>query len=475
VSAAIVPLRPATLPGAGLVQLATGNVACNLQVNGVDRRANSATFELVLANQAPVSVSGRLYGRDRRRREHTFGALEVAARSIGRSLFTVPLDWRKNDDHVYVEVLGDGIHLLLEAQPPALAKPRPAIVAPAAFALGGSVLLAVGAIVSLFGSSAGFAAPSIIALAVPNRPAPGVVNVSYAIQGQTAAAYRATLPDGAVLSSGPLHASNGSIAIAVPPAAAGKQVRITLDANGPLGKATRSAAFTVGPDGAGDPARVLSLTAHRDTYGGDESVIASYSAVASNGVVRVLDERGGVVARAPFTHVGTTRIPLPHDAANQPLRAELDVTRGRSHATSSVELPAAVDPNAEVAKILALREAAQAGGESEDVAATDAADGSVPVEGAESIRPGDPFYVPGRVIGGVPFAVAIRHALPHMRIELQDEMGTVVDERVVSPGATAVTLDAPKTEAVQTYYVAGSFARGASEETVVRSIRIFPH
>jgi hypothetical protein len=480
VTTAIAPLRPEPAPGH--IQLAASNVACNLRANAVDKRSGMASYELSLANDGAVAVSGRLYGIDRRQRERTFGALEVAAHSVGRSHFAVPVEWTRSDEHLYMEVVGEGVHLVAEAQRLPVGRGRSRPLSPLAWPVfGAGAVLAVTAGIALFGPGIGLAAPSIVALGVPHRALPGPVSVFYAIGGRANASYRATLPSGASVAAGRLIAASGEIAIAVPPAAAGQSVEVTVDASGPLGHAARSAVFPV--DAAAPPAaraQISNLTARRETYGGMQSAIVSYSAVGDGGAVRLFDPRGTVVGSAPFSHVGTARISLPDSTSAETLRAELQVARGTSRAHASVDLPPASDGgDAAAEKMLAkaLRGVAAANASStsgDNGPSTDVTDTTSAQDAGSTPLPSDPFYVPGRVVGGRSFEVALRRVLPHMHLELQDEMGTSLDDKAVPPGATSVSLSVPATKGVQTYYLAATFVQASGEDTIVRSLRVFP-
>ena len=474
--ATVVPLRPLATPGH--IQFAASSVVCDLRVDSVDGRHRTTTYELVLANDAAVPVSGRLYGMDAKYGQRTFGALAVAANSVSRSMFTAPLDWRKDDVRVYMEVVGDGIHLLAEAQPPQHSA-TPAFASRPVLALCASIVLVLAASIAKLASAVGVASQPLVAMVVPHHPPPGIVNVAYAVQGRAQTTYRAVLSDGTVLSSGTLSAPSGDIPITVPASAAGRVVRVSLEASGPLGHAVRSGTFAVAQAAptAESSARILSLTAHRETYAGGQSVLASYSAVGSGGTLRILTAQGTVVASAPFTHVGTSRLVIGNNAANQSLRAELEVSQGRSHASAAVELPAQIDPKAEAAKILALRAAAGDLGGDPTLQNAQSIDTSGPAmqDAGSTALPNDPFFVQQRVVSGGSFQVAIRKSMPHMHIELQDEMGSVLDDRTVAAGETSITLAAPKTSIVQTYYLAGTFVRDSLEETIVRSLRVFPN
>jgi hypothetical protein len=461
-------MLPAASPSQ--IQFAASAVICELRVVSVDKRRGTVTYEMVLANEAVVPVSVCMYGVDVHNRRTTFGALAVAAQSVSRATFATPLHWGKHGGRAYLEAMGEGIHLLAEAQPPVGAANEIFASRPL-LALCASIVLVLAAGIAKLGGAVGLAAPPAIALVVPHRQAPGIVNVAYAVEGNARASYRAALSDGTVLSSGTLAHSSGEIALTVPPGAAGHNVRVTLNAIGPLGTFSRSAAFAViAENSAAPPARILSLSAHRESYDGGQTILASYSAIGTGGMLRILDPLGTVVASMAFTHVGTSRIAVPATAGDRTLRAELVVTRGRSRADAAVELPAQSDAKAEAKKILAMTGIIGA----DNSAPLDTANATVQDAGSTAL-PNDPFALPNHVVGGSTFEVTIRRALPHMHVELQDEMGTVLDDRPVSPGTRSIVLGAPKTSIVQTYYLVGTFERDSLEETLVRALRVFPN
>jgi hypothetical protein len=369
-----------------------------------------------------------------------------------------------------MEVVGEGIHLLAAAHPPALSKRRRTPAMPVLLMSAACLVFALAAIVALLGSS-GLGWPSVIALGVPQSAPPGIVNAFYAIRGHAAVTYQATASNGTVVASGSLPASSGTLALAIPASVAGHSVRLTVDANGPFGHDTRSAGFDISPaqrSATLATAQIRALTAHRETYAGSESVLASYAAMGVGGVLRILDQHGKTLGSVPFTHVGTSRIALAGDTRGQSLRAELHVARGASHADAAVEIPAQGDGELKAAGVLA---AALRAGDASAAAAAQA----VPSQDSGSIPlPSDPFYVAERVVGGNPLRVSIRNVLPHMHVELQDDMGTTLDDAAVAPGARVVTLNAPAVTTVQTYYLAGTFVKASGEETLVRSVRIFP-
>lgn len=219
-----------------------------------------------------------------------------------------------------------------------------------------------------------------------------------------------------------------------------------------------SGAAAVAPAVVRPAARIASMSAYDDA----RALTASYLAVGDRGTLRVIDRSGTVVAQAPFSHTGSTTIALPPTATGA-LRAELEVIRGASHARAAIVLPAfaAAAPAAHphVSRSIA----------SDSTAAEPAA------EAGTDARPSDPFAVSGPVVGGMPFVVSIRRALPNLRLALQDEIGAVLDEQDVPPGATQVTLHAPVTTEIITNYLVGTYDVASTEQTLVRALLIRPH
>ncbi|GAC1593094.1 MAG: hypothetical protein NVS3B28_22640 [Candidatus Velthaea sp.] len=211
------------------------------------------------------------------------------------------------------------------------------------------------------------------------------------------------------------------------------------------------------------PARIVSFSARRDRYNARSSVLVSYGAVAEAGSIRVLDPAGALVGHAAFSRGGTNRILLIRDVGTVPLRTELVVYRGRSQASAAVEIPPeAVQPSAAPAVPQAIGETTVPQLPGEDA------------QHAVPLGPADPFVLPERAVASQRLRIAIRARFPDMRIALQDQIGSTIDEQPVPAGATAVNFTAPASNISQIYYIVCTYTRHAAEETIVRSIRIFP-
>jgi hypothetical protein len=205
-------------------------------------------------------------------------------------------------------------------------------------------------------------------------------------------------------------------------------------------------------------ARVVSFSARRDVEAAGESILASYLAIGDRGSLLVLDHAAKVVASAPFSRHGTTRVVLPANARAQTLVARLTVRRARTEAVASVVLP----------PILTQAELA-------DVPAADAAPEAVtPIASAvASVRDGE-IAVKGRARGGRPLRLSVMPSATTMHVELQDGAGATLAENTIAPGASATTLDLPSVTAATKYFLMLRYGRNGGEETIVRSVVVFP-
>ncbi len=433
-----------------LVQLAAGDVACKLRLHSVERRRKIATYEIALANGANVAVSCRFFGVDSAAWETELGVLDVAPHSLVRSRFNVPLDKRHRESRIFVKLQGERVDLLAETRPPQLPASR---AWPRYAAMVLALVCAAGGIAAVV-----FGRPAVIALSAPQTASPGVVTVSYALSGRGAATYRAVSSSGAPIASGTLSSPSGEIALVVPATDAGRSVRLDVATKNWLGSVSRTTQFAV----VDVPrARIVTLTAHRDAYDGRTSVLASYFATGQNGTLRISDARGAVLGTAAFSHLGTTRVFVSEAAATETMYARLDVDRASSHAQATVEIPSeTLAPSSVPAAPLADAESPI----------------RLPDSGPPAAAHNDPFSVTERVVAGSSFKVAINHFMPQMHIALQDRIGSTLDEFEVTPATRYVTFEAPAaTGQVEVYYIVGTYMRALGQESLIRSIRVFPH
>jgi hypothetical protein len=432
-TAAIQPYR--STPPAAFVRMAGANVACELQLVGVDRRYALAAYDVVLTNASPYGVTCRVYGIERNGAPAEHGIIDIPAGGYASSRLAVPLR-RRRTGLVYVEVVGSAVHLRAESRSPQLdSAPGWRRIALALVPLAG-----VAAAVWMW------AVPSVTALATPRTATPGTVTANYAVRGTGRTTYRALASDGTILATADLPAAAGTFDVPIPARVAGSRIVLSLDTTSPLGRAERNATIDVVPASVAprEPmARIAALSVKRVRTGLRSAIVAAYRADADRGEVRVLDVHGAVLGTAPYAATGSTRIPLVRDPRGEPLRTELVVYRGASRAAAAVELASAIVP-------------------------------ALPVVRAEPSN-GAPFVVSGPAVSGMPFRVQIRELLPQMRLELQDEIGTTLDEKAVSPGQGELTFIAPATRVFETFYVVCTYMRAGSEETtIVSPLRVAP-
>ncbi len=443
---------------APLVRLATAGVAAEIRLDGCER------YELRMASEHE-DVTARLVATLRGGEVVELGALAIPCGSAVATRFPIVLLDRKRIEHVHFEISGsESLRIRVEApQPPARFR------LPVAFRATGAMLL--GASVVGGGVAAAFALPQPPALAAPSRAVAGeTARIAYATHGLGARTFAATRDDGMRLAGGNLADRRGEITFALPPSAANHRVDVELKLRGPLGAVSGTSSFAVttpvAPTVITEPppvARIAAFAAHRERYGGMETVLASYLAVAESGVLTISNEHGRVIARGPFAHVGTQRIALPPDAQASALTARLEVRRGASRASSSVGLPPAVLP------VVPRPDEAPA-------SANDVPEAVTPADDKAAVASSDdPVAVLGNPVAGRPFSVSIRTASSGMRLRLEDDAGNAVADVAVPPGQRTVSLAAPESTTTRTYYLTCSYGNGNTQEVVVRSVRVSAH
>ncbi len=185
--------------------------------------------------------------------------------------------------------------------------------------------------------------------------------------------------------------------------------------------------------------QIVSLSVRRDRGPDGDSVLASYLAVGDGGSFALLGPGGKIVARAPFTRVGTSRLEVPPAYRDAPLFARLTVLRDRKSAFATVALmPPLRGAGAEKAPL------------------------------ASSLA--DLMSLSGGAVAGEPLNVQIDGNLRSAHIELQDASGNTLASRDLAPGTNRVAIPLPPAAMAQTYYVVLRYMRSGAEETVVRSV-----
>jgi hypothetical protein len=454
---AIVPLsRP---DETRLVRFASGGVAADVRLNE-DGRGRSTSYALHLA-AAEEAVSGRLVGVLASGDVVELGSLEVAPGSVGGSRFAIALGTTRFTG-VFLEIRS-GLMMLRVAAPQSLAPRKPrTLYAGVAVAAVGVVAVAAGAALTPF-------LPGTPLLAAPGRAVAGeLVTLPYETRGLGRARFSATLDDRTPLASGELPAARGEIAVAIPQSAVHKRVSVVLEQRGPFGRLERTASFVITPPPpqphtVASAARVVVFSAHRERGSAGESVLASYLAVGDGGTLAISNAHGRIVASAPFSHRGTQRLTLPGTVAQEPVLVRLTVGLGSQHATAAVDLPPA----------LPMAAAPVAPPKTDAVGADQLPESVAPADDQAAATPAanETIAVVGQPTAGRPFIVQIRAPASAMRLRLEDDAGSVIEDVAVPDGARRVTLPAPAGGG-RTYYLTCTYGRGNAQEVVVRSVRV---
>jgi len=454
---AIVPARPPD--ETKLVRFASGGVAADVRLNE-DGRNRSTSYALHLA-AGEHAVNGRLVGVLASGDVVELGSLDVAPGSVAGSHFAVALGTGARFTGVFLEIRSS-VMMLRVAAPQPVAPRKPRALYAGVVAAEGVVAVAGGAAVTPF-------LPGTPLLAAPSRAVAGeIVTLPYETHGLGSARFSASLDDRTTLASGPLDAAHGEIAVAIPQSAVRKRVSVVLEQRGPFGRMERVASFLVAappqPRTVSPAARVIVFSARRERGSAGESVLASYLAVGEGGTLAVSNAQGQIVVSAPFSHRGTQRLTLPDTVTLEPVLVRLSVRLGSQRATAAVDLPPA----------LPLASAPIAPPKTNAVGADDLPESVDPANdpaAAATSAASEMIAVVGRPVAGRSFTVEIRAPAAAMRLRLEDDAGSAIEDVAVPDGARRVTLLAPAGGA-HTYYLTCTYGRGKAQEVVVRSVRV---
>ena len=399
-----------------------------------------------------ADVTGRLLGVHRNGEITDLGGVAVAPGSIGCARLAVVTPRAGTYRSMFLEIRSNDVLVRVDAPvPPSRRRIRPWKA--------GAALVAFGAVATCGGLVA-LALPRDPMLGTPARAVAGTqVRMPYAAGGSGFAEYSATSDDGRVLVAGNLTRRNGEIAFALPASAASHRVSVALLVHGPLGIVSRTASFAVAPPepavASAAVARVMSFSARRDGGPAGDTVLASYLAIGERGTIALLNAAGKVVASAPFAHVGTNRLPVPHAYQTEPMTARITVHRGATVADASVAIAPSTLPQPSA---------------SPDAATADAPEAVTPLDAMSARTSGGTIAIVGRAVAGHPLKLHVAASSSPMQVELQDETGGTLAEASIAPRATSAVLPLPAATATTTYFVALHYARNGGEETVVRTV-----
>ena len=435
------------------MQTPEGSVSAFFSLETFDRRRGVALYALRVINRTQSALVCRTWVISRYGDAMlAYPALfEVAPFSTG--VTQIPL-WPRDFlsfDRALAEIVGNGVHCIVEAAAPEIKKPLRSYVLPAAASLL-TLVLGMAALATL-----GAARPRITAFVVPPETLAGTtVQAEYGASGAGRLAYAVAAPDGRRLQGGPLAVRSGSISIAIPPSAIPAAYTLQLVLSGPLGKATEVRVLNaLVPRIRG--AQIDDISVHPVVAKPGQTVDVSYRAAAEAGYVRLLDSDGTIWAQKPFSRNGLTEFVVPAAPNARELRVLLHVSKGNSIAQSMAGI------------VVANQSAPAATGDSQI-----AGDDATATVGTGADENGT-FEVLNRTVkSGNPIRVRIISPRNGMRIALNDAQSREVTAMNVGADANVVTLRAPAVRVAARYTVVAGFTDGFGQESVVQTVTILP-
>lgn len=446
------PLRSLYRGSATAMQTPEGSVSAFFALENFDRRRGVAIYALRVINRTQSALVCRTWVIS-----HCGDAVlaypalfEVAPFST--AVTQIPL-WPRDFlsfDRALAEIVGNGVHCIVEAAAPEVAKPlRSYLLLASACAL--TLVLGMAALAGL-----GAARPRITAFAVPPETLAGTtVQAEYGALGAGQLSYAVTAPDGRRIAGGPLDERSGSFSIAIPPSVVPGAYTLKLAMSGPLGNAAEVRVLNaLVPKIRG--AQIDDISVHPVVAKPGQTVDVSYRAAAEGGYVRLLDSDGTIWAQKPFARNGLTEFVVPAAPNTRELRVLLHVTKGNSIAQS-------------MAGIVVEDGAAAVGGGSQIVG--DDSNASVGTGADEN----GTFEVLNRTVrSGNPIRVRIISPRNGMRISLNDAQSREVAGLNVGADANVVSLRAPAVAVAARYTVVAAFTDGFGQESVVQTVTILP-
>lgn len=438
------------------LQTLAGSVSAFFSLESFDRRRGVAIYTLRVINRTPAALICRTWVMSRAGDAVLAYPLLLEIEPLSTSATQIPV-WPKDYasfDRAIAEVAGDGVHCIVEAAAPIVAKASRGYVAAAATLLAGVLLVgAAGALRA--------AVPRIAAFAVPPQTLTGTtVQAEYGTFGLGHVTYAVIAPDGHRLQGGALQDRSGSIPIDIPAPAQPGGYAIQLAMAGPLGNVSETRVVNaIVPKTTG--ARIDDISVRPVVVKPGESIEVNYTAYGDSGYVRLVDGDGTIWAQQAFSSNGATQFVVPA-VRNQPaMHVLLHVTKGNSSAQSmagiviaSAQLPQQSSADAQIAGDDDPNLGAAASTDSD-------ANGTFDVV-KRTVRSGDPIQV--RIISP-------RNG---MRIALNDAQSHEVTGENVGAQADVVTLKAPPVSVASRYTIVATFTDGFGQESIVQPVTILP-
>jgi hypothetical protein len=444
---------PGRLRAGTALQTAAGSVSAFFALESFDRRRGVATYALRVINRTKsalicrtwiISASGEAV--------LAYPAL-FEVEPFSTSATSVPV-WPRDFpsfDRAIAEVVGNGVHCIVEAAAPPPRNHRTrTLIAVASLAAG---LVALASAAALRG-----AVPRIAAFAVaPDALAGTTVEAQYSASGAGRLAYLVTAPNGLRIAGGPLADHSGSIFIPIPASTQAGAYAVRLAMDGPLGSASDTRIVNAVLSAA-NAAQIGDISVHPMVAKPGQTVEVSYAAVGDGGYVRLVGTDGTIWAQKPFSGSGQTQLVIPPVADGREMHVLLHVTKGSSTAQSAAGIligdatkPASSGPP-------------QIAGDDDPYLAA-----------ATSSDANGTFEVRTRTVrSGEPISIRILSPRNGMRVALNDAQSHEVVGTNVGADADAVTLRAPSVSLATRYTVVASFTDGFGQESIVQPVTILP-
>lgn len=431
--------------------LAGGEVEGCLALAGCDRRSATASYALRVDNQSEHPLRARMTCLLARGSTVLAYPLDVAIAPYSRceTLLPVRLDEIGHYDRAIVEVRGGNVAFTLEAPAPTRRYRR--------FPWFGAAISVLTLVVAT-ALCAGLAAPHIVMLAAPMRVFAGSsIDVPYAFGGWGTLEYALRTLDGRQLRAGLAVAHQGTLRFNVP-AAAGREVALSVAVQGPFGLQSRVQRILITPPSPAiarpptvQPPRITSFALLSPVVHAGGTLSLGYVTNAQRGDIWLIDESGRLWARAPITPDGHTTIALPQGTAGLPMRAVLHARAGASDAVASLALT--VLPSALV----------------QDTPAPAAATADAVPPAQATLTLSSSQAAPGDTI-----TVSVDGTHGDTAISLSDAAGTTLEQGDIPSTQNAMTLTAPRVDSAKTFYVTAAISQGTSSQTLVRKLRVAP-
>lgn len=428
----------------------TGTVGADLRAVEVDRVRRIVHYELLVANTTAHPVLVTAYDATLRTTAGPSGLrVTVPPQTSLTVALEVPFAERGCEQRVRAEIHSEHTMLTREASPPKEPlRRRLRVYALPTLAAG---LVAAGIV------AYGWERPRIEAFSVQPAAVSGTtLPAAFAVSGVGQVRYTVETPDGDVLQRGTVRGHAGVFSVALPPARKKRSVDVILTQAGVLGFDRRVARIVAAPTpvhAVAPHAEILSFSVASETVKSGASIAAAYHVRANSATITLLDQSGKIRATAIAGPRGRAVLAAPEVPVDQDLRVVLHARTGTSATQSILAVHVLATPAPDPAAAFSLPRPP----------------GGVDADGA-------PFTIPVPVIvsgGQIPVLVLRENAKLHL--SLATEAGTEISAVDVTPGESAVLLNAPTVSQPTKYMLVGTFPNGTGQDVVMKSFTVAPH